>query len=193
MHWKTSEHYEYSVCLNGYKWCKYYNMNILLLANLFVIWINLNPFHRRILCAKFGWNWQCSSVKEDFKILSMYFHLFVIISPWKRVRPFIWKTLFGFIGQVISEKKMKMWKVYRHADWQTAEDRWSEFLSPKDALLQVWLKSALSFWRKFFISNQCLITISFYLLLDISGKPLTRLHQGIRQFWKTTYTTASRH
>ena len=30
---------------------------------------------------------------EDFKISSMYFHYFVIISPWKRAGPFIWTNL----------------------------------------------------------------------------------------------------
>ena len=31
--------------------------------------------------------------KKIFKILSIYFHYFVIISPLKRTRPFIWKKL----------------------------------------------------------------------------------------------------
>ena len=42
------------------------------------IWI---PFHLRMLCAQFGWNWPSGYVEED---CSMYFHYFVIISPWKR-------------------------------------------------------------------------------------------------------------
>ena len=29
------------------------------------IWINLNPHHPRMLCAKFGWNWPCGSGEED--------------------------------------------------------------------------------------------------------------------------------
>ena len=56
----------------------------------FFIWTNLNPLHPRMLCAKFGWNWPSGSGEEDFKISSMYFHYFVIISPWKRAGPFIW-------------------------------------------------------------------------------------------------------
>ena len=117
---------------------------------------------------------------------------------------------FGWIGQVILEKKMKMWKVYRHADGQTAEDRRSKFLSSKDALLLVWLKLAMSFWRKsslkvinvlslfhfftpwIFLENHLQDYIKAYNIsgkpltrlhikaLDISGKPLTRLHQGVR-------------
>ena len=31
----------------------------------FFIWTNLNPFHPRMLCAKFGWNWPSSSGEED--------------------------------------------------------------------------------------------------------------------------------
>ena len=47
----------------------------------------------RMLCAKFGWNWLSGSGEEDFLIFSMYFHYFVIISPWKRAEHFIWKNL----------------------------------------------------------------------------------------------------
>ena len=57
------------------------------------IWTNLNSLHPRKLCAKFGWNWINGSGEEDFLILSIYFHYFVIISPWKRARPFIWTNL----------------------------------------------------------------------------------------------------
>ena len=57
------------------------------------MWINLNPLHPRMHCAKFGWNWLSDSGEEDFLISSMYFHYFVIISPWKRAGPFIWTNL----------------------------------------------------------------------------------------------------
>ena len=33
--------------------------------------------------AMIGWNWSNGSGEEDFKIRSMYFNYFVIISPWK--------------------------------------------------------------------------------------------------------------
>ena len=55
----------------------------------FFIWRNLNPPHPRMLCAKIGWNWLSSSGEEDFLISSLLFYYFVIISPWKRVGPFI--------------------------------------------------------------------------------------------------------
>ena len=54
---------------------------------------NLCPPYLRMFCAKFGWNWPSGSGEEDFLILSMYFHYFVIISPWKRTGPFIWTNL----------------------------------------------------------------------------------------------------
>ena len=57
------------------------------------IWTNLNPLHPRLFCAKFGWNGLSGSREEDFLILSMYFYYFVIISPWKKVGPFIWTNL----------------------------------------------------------------------------------------------------
>ena len=54
------------------------------------IWTKLNPLHPMMLCAKFGWNWPSGSGEKDFKISSMSFHYFVIISPWERAGPFIW-------------------------------------------------------------------------------------------------------
>ena len=57
------------------------------------IWTKLNPLHQRMLCAKSGWNWLSGSKEEYFLISSMYFCYFVIISPWKRVGPFIWTKL----------------------------------------------------------------------------------------------------
>ena len=57
------------------------------------IWTKLNPLHPRMLCAKFSWNWLSGPGEKDFIILSMYFHYFVIISPWKRAGPFIWTNL----------------------------------------------------------------------------------------------------
>ena len=40
------------------------------------------------LC-QFDWNWLSGSAEEDFKIMSLYFCYLIIISPWKRVWPFI--------------------------------------------------------------------------------------------------------
>ena len=61
----------------------------------------------------------------------MYFHYFIIISPWKRAGPFIWTNLnplhpgilcakFGSNWPTTDlEKKMKMWKVYRQTNGRT--------------------------------------------------------------------------
>ena len=69
------------------------NITKLMRIYWFFIWRNLNPYHPRMLCAKFGWNWPSGSWEEDFLISSMYFRYFVIISPWKRTGPFIWRNL----------------------------------------------------------------------------------------------------
>ena len=66
-------------------------------------------------CAKIDWNWLSGSGEEDFLISLMYFHYFIIISPWKRVVTFIWKNWIPFtqgffvpslveIGSVVLEK-----------------------------------------------------------------------------------------
>ena len=85
------------------------------------IWINLNPLHPRMLCAKFSWNWPSGSGEEDFLISSMFFpplfRTYVIISPWKRAGLFIWINLNPLyprllcanlveIGSVVLEKKI---------------------------------------------------------------------------------------
>ena len=54
-----------------------------------LLWTKLNPIHPRMFCAKLGWNWPHGSGEEDFLISLMYFRYFVILSPWKRVGPFI--------------------------------------------------------------------------------------------------------
>ena len=56
------------------------------------VWTNLNPLHPRMLCAKFGWNWPSGSV-GNFLYFVDVFHYFIIIPPWKRIGPFIWKIL----------------------------------------------------------------------------------------------------
>ena len=58
-----------------------------------IIWTNLNPIHPRMLCGKFGWNWSSGFGEDDISNSSMYFRYFIIISPWKRVGPFIWTNL----------------------------------------------------------------------------------------------------
>ena len=35
------------------------------------IWTNLNPFHPRMLCAKFGWNWFSGFGEEDENVKSL--------------------------------------------------------------------------------------------------------------------------
>ena len=70
-------------------------------------------------------NWLGDSGEINFLVLSMYFHYFVIISPWKRAGPFIWTNLNPFTQGcflpslvVIGKKKMNMWKVYDNDDGQ---------------------------------------------------------------------------
>ena len=65
--------------------------------------------------------------KKFFKISSMYFRYFVIISPWKGRGPTFEETWIPStqgcfvpslveIGPVVLEKKMKLWKVYDDDD-----------------------------------------------------------------------------
>ena len=71
-------------------------------------WKNFNPHHPRMLCAKFGWNWPGCSEEEDFEILSIYFHYFVIY-PWKRAWPFICINLNSHQPRILCAKFIWKW------------------------------------------------------------------------------------
>mgnify|MGYP003685984603 CR=1 FL=1 len=120
-----------------------------------------------MLWANFGWNW-LSGYGENFKISSMYFCYFVIISPWKKAGPYVctnlnplhqrmhcikfgWNRLscsgeedfFNFVNAfLLFHNYLPLEKggaLHFHK---------LEYLSPKDALRQVWLKLAQWFWRR---------------------------------------------
>ena len=81
--------------------------------------------------------------KKIYKILSICFRYFLIISPWKRAGPSFEQTLIPFaqgcfvsslveIGPVVLEKKSKIGKVYRRTDGRTdrqTDERRSEKLT----------------------------------------------------------------
>ena len=128
-----------------------------------------SPSPKNYLC-QVDWNWPSGSGEKDFLNLSMYFRNFVIISPWKRARLFIWANLNPL------QPKMN----YAKFGWNwlrgSGEDFWKfvnvnsifpyylplekggalllnklEFPSPKDYLCQVWLKLTQWFWRGRFL------------------------------------------
>ena len=116
------------------------------------IWINLNPLHPRMLCAKFGWNWPSGS-KEDFLILSIYFRYFVIISHWTLGKGrVLWTPLsqecfvpsLVEIGPVVLKKKMKMWKVYDNANNDNGQ------ILIRKAHLSLWFRWANLYPRMFY-------------------------------------------
>ena len=92
------------------------------------IWSNFNPLPPRMLCAKFGWNWQIGSGKYRQCI-------FAIISPWKGVLSFVWTNkLESFFTQrcfvpnfvEISPgvwRRLKLRMVYRQTDGRSAKRR----------------------------------------------------------------------
>ena len=84
------------------------------------------------------WFWR----RRFFFILSMFFHYFVIISPWKRAGPFIWTNLnllhqrvlcakFGWnwsIGSGEEDENVKSLRWQQRRRW-TTDKFWSEKLS----------------------------------------------------------------
>ena len=90
----------------------------------FLICKNLCPLQQRMLYAKFGWNWHSDSGEADFIILWMHYRFFVIISPWKKARQFIWMNLkplyprmfcinFGWNSlRGSGEEDFKIWSMY---------------------------------------------------------------------------------
>ena len=80
-----------------------------------------------LLCDKFGWNWLSNSGEEDFLISSLYFHYFVIISPWKRAGPFIWTNLNPFhqvwLKLVQCLLNVSMYFLFSQLKWEKYTDR----------------------------------------------------------------------
>ena len=123
-----------------------------------------------MICAKYGRNWPTDSGEVHFQNLSMYFHYFVIIAPWKRAGPFIWTKLNPlhpeddlcnvwlklapwFLRRFL--KFVNVFSLFRNClplkkDGALHLNK-LEFPSPKDALCQVWLKLAQWFWRRIFL------------------------------------------
>ena len=89
-----------------------------------IFYINLNPLHPRMHCAKFGSNWYIVSVDDFCFIFINVFLLFRNYLPLEKVgAPSFKQTWIPFtqgynvpslveINPVVQEKKMKMFKVY---------------------------------------------------------------------------------
>ena len=97
-------------------------------------------------------------VKKIFKLIKMYFHYFVNISPWKRARPLIWRNLNSFIkGYIVPGlveisllvlkknifKLLNAFPLFRN--YLPSQNGWTLHLyklgsASKDALCLVWLK-----------------------------------------------------
>ena len=119
----------------------------------------------------------------------MYFRYFVIISPWKRVGPFIWIKLnplhprmhcdkFGWnwpsgSGEEFFFNFVNVFLLFRN--YLPLEKSGALHLnklsspSPKDALCLVWLKLAQWFWRRFFNFVNVFSLFHNYFLLEKSG------------------------
>ena len=69
----------------------------------------LNLIYPRMLCTKFGWNWQSGSGEEHFKILSMYFSLFHYYLSLEKTGPFIWTHLNPFYSRMLCSKSGWNW------------------------------------------------------------------------------------
>ena len=66
---------------------------------------NLNPLYSRMLCTKFGWNWQSGSGIEDFwKFFPIIFNISLIISPWRKAWLFICTNLKPLYSKMLYAK-----------------------------------------------------------------------------------------
>ena len=115
---------------------------------------NLNHHHPSMLCAKFAWNWPSGS-KEDFESFRYNLNIFAIISPFKRVWPFIWTNLnplhprmlcarFGWnwsSGSLQEDENVKSLQTERHTNRLTDRRRTkSDQKSPLELQLR-WAKN----------------------------------------------------
>ena len=88
-------------------------------AGLF-IWTNLNPLHPRMLSAKLVEIGLVVLEKTIFKISSIYFCYFLIISPWKRAWHFIWRNLNPLHQRMLYAKFSWNWP---SGSWEEVENR----------------------------------------------------------------------
>ena len=68
----------------------------------------LNLLHPRMLYDKFGWNWPSGS-GDDFLKFHQRILRFVIISPCKRAKPFIWNNLNPYHPRMLCAKFSWNW------------------------------------------------------------------------------------
>jgi hypothetical protein len=145
----------------------------LLKDNLYQVWLNLTL-----------WFWR----RFFFFLNSVYFYSFAIISPWRRVSPFIWTNLNPLspgwfviclhvkIDPVVSEYKIFKWPhrififLWLSPLWKGHDplfvQTWIPFLQFKDNLHQVWLKLAHWFLRRFLDICCVFLLFRYYLLLQ---------------------------
>ena len=129
------------------------------------IWTNLNSLHPKILCAKFG------EKNIFFKISSMYFCYFVIISPWKRVGSFIWTNLNPLIPRMLCTKFCWNWSCGSGKEdknlkgLQQRQRRWQRRNCDKKSLRLRWPKTVKAIFREQW-SCQCdNVVFSRYVLI----------------------------
>jgi hypothetical protein len=122
----------------------------------------------------------------------VHFYSFAIISPWRRVIPFIWKKLESPLPkddlcQVWLKLAQWFWRrrflndptpFFHFCDYLPFEEDLAlylnklEFPLPKDNLYQVWLNLACWFWRRRFLKFfSALLLLCYYLPLE-KGDPL---------------------
>ena len=126
----------------------------------------------------------------------MYFHYFVIISPWKRVGPVIWTNLnplhprmlcanFGWIGSVVLEKKIFKFlqciftisKLSPLGKGGALHLNKLEYPSPKDALCPSLVENGSVVLDKTILKfHQCIFTISELSSLGKGRGPSTNLN-----------------
>jgi hypothetical protein len=110
------------------------------------IWTNLNPLHSRIICVKCDVSF-AGSGEEDFKKLSVYFYSFAIISPWRRVYPFILTNLNPYPPP--PDDLCQIWQKLAHWFWRRSRkckslrtDRWTDRWTIRKAHLSFQLRWA---------------------------------------------------
>ena len=154
------------------------------------IWTNLTPLSTRIIGAMFAWYWPSGSGEKDFSNSSMYFHYFVIISPWSWAGPFIWNNLnflnlkddcakFGWKWSTGSREevcfKIRQCIFSIFCNYHLLEKGGAlhlnnlEFPSPKDDICQDWLKLSKWFWKRGFL-NFVILFLQFHFYLPIGKR-----------------------
>ena len=125
------------------KWEKKKSIIYCMRIDRFFFWTNLNPLYLRTICDKFGWVGLVVQKKKILLIPSMYFRHLVIISPWERVGPFIWRKLNPLHPRMLCTKFGWNWHSGSGEEHENVKSLWKRQRQQRRTTDKFWWKKLI--------------------------------------------------